>query len=182
MGQNKKLRHKSHQQKTIRVPSIIKLITAAEAYPDLAIKIHMGVDEFIRSPSIMSANHLSQQLCLIAGAMSHAANGAPILGRKDAHSIAINSAINAFQGVCDRHDRTGKVSVTKLESQTLIASAGQLDAVLNKVPAVCYDRADRELAEALAVEYVKTQEWRQRENYPTRAERRAEVAAVLDQP
>lgn len=111
--------------------------------------------------------------------MSHANNGAPILGRKDAHSIALNSAIKALEGVCERHDRTGKVGVTALEAQTLIAASGALDAVLCEVPAVCYDRADKELAGALALECAKKDEWRQRETYPSRDERRAEVIAAM---
>lgn len=179
MGQHKKARNKTYTAKPVRVPAIIPLATAADAHPELAMRLHTGIQWFIDNPTIESANNFSQQLCLVAGAMSHSIGGAPVLGRKDANSIAINSACHALQAICDRHDRTRVVSVMPLEAKTLIAATGRLDEVLHSVPAYCYDRADKELSEALAVEYAKTAEWKLREEYPTRAERLAEVRQAV---
>jgi hypothetical protein len=78
--------------------------------------------------------------------MSHANNGDPIKGKRDAASLAIQSAINAIDDVIQRYERTGGVAVTELEAQTLRAAAGKLDDALYSMPLLCYRRAEREVS------------------------------------
>lgn len=155
----KKRAHKPYKPRQIMIPSIIKTITAAEKYPELPLRLHAGIVAFTQEPTISSANALSKHLCLIAGALSHAAGGAPILGRTDPASIAIYSAIRAFECVVERHDATEIVAVSGNEAKTLIAASGALDDVLRTVPAACYDRAIKELDEVFDRRAIERQEW-----------------------
>lgn len=152
-------RSKKYTARTIMIPGIIPLVTASQKYPGLAIFLHGGLVAFINEPTVASANALSKQLCLIAGAMSHAAGGVPILGRTDTASIAIYSAIRAFECVVERHDATEIVAVSGSEAKTLIAASGALDDVLRTVPAACYDRAMKDLDVVFEQRAIERQTW-----------------------
>lgn len=154
-----KKRNKPYKARAIMIPSIIPLVTASQKYPDLAMFLHAGIVAFTQEPTVASANALSKQLCLIAGALSHAAGGVPILGRTDPASIAIYSAIRAFECVVERHDATEIVAVSSNEAKTLIAASGALDDVLRTVPAACYDRAMKELDVVFEQRAIERQAW-----------------------
>lgn len=159
MASNSKPRNKPYKARTVMIPALIPMISAAAKYPDLALKLHGGLVAFVNEPTVASANALSKQLCLIAGAMSHAAGGARILGRTDPASIAIYSAIRAFECVVERHDATEVVAVSTIEAKSLIAASGALDDVLRTVPAACYDRAIKELDEVFDRRAIERREW-----------------------
>jgi hypothetical protein len=152
-------RNKPYKVRTIMIPSIIPIVTASQKYPELALRLHAGLVAFTHEPTVASANALSKQLCLIAGAMSHAAGGMPILGRTDHASIAIYSAIRAFECVVERHDATEIVAVSGSEAKTLIVGSGVLDDVLRTVPAACYDRAIKELDVVFDARQRERMEW-----------------------
>jgi hypothetical protein len=134
-------RNKKYVQKVILVPRIIPMITAAEVYPDLALKFHFKLLAAIKEPAIATFNQLSKELCVIAGAMSYASNGSPILGKRDPASLAIMSAIRVMESIVDRHSATEKTAITQQEVKTLIAASGALDRVLCRVSRHSYDTA-----------------------------------------
>ena len=145
MSKQKKPRDKRHIPKVCLVPRIIPMITAAEVYPDLALKFHFKLEAAIKEPAIVTLNQLSKELCVIAGAMSYASNGAPILGKRDPASLAIMSAIRVMESIVDRHTATEKTVITQQEAKTLIAASGALDRVLCRVSRHSYDTAKNEV-------------------------------------
>jgi hypothetical protein len=145
MSKQKKLRNKKHIPKVILVPRIIPMITAAEVYPDLALKFHFKLLAAIKEPAIVTFNQLSKELCVIAGAMSYASSGAPILGKRDPASLAIMSAIRVMESIVDRHTATEKTVIAQQEAKTLIAASGALDGVLCRVSRHSYDTAKNEV-------------------------------------
>jgi hypothetical protein len=139
-------RHKKHKPIAVKIPAIIPLETAGDAMPLLAGRLHAGIITLIERPAVAHCNNLSRQLCIIAGGMSHANNGDPIKGKRDAASLAIQSAINAIDDVIQRHERTGGVAVLDTEALTLRAAAGKLDDALYSMPLLCYRLAEGEVA------------------------------------
>jgi len=144
-----KKRAKRH---TPRLPGIHPLLQAQmtrDAHPELAMQLYAALITLIERPSVEACNRISFRLACIAGGMSHAIKGQPILGRKDAGSLAIHSAIMAIEGIVDRHDRTGVVAVTDTEAKTLRAAAGKLDDALGRIPLPAYNCAVREVESVL---------------------------------
>lgn len=134
------------------MPGIIPLVSVAEYYPDVLLKMHTAIDSAIAGQDFKTCNWLSRQLCCIAGAMSHASGGKAIIGRTDSASVAILSALRVLETVGQRFDRTHAVGISALESKSLIATSVALDAVLHTLPARCYDIAAAELEAALGAE------------------------------
>lgn len=151
----KKPRTKTYRPRMALVPKIIPRVTAAQAYPDLALEFHLKLVAAIEEPAIVTINQLSKELCVIAGAMSYASHCQPLLGRKDAEALAIMSAIKVLESIVERHARTGKVFVSALEAKSLVAASSGIDSVLSKVSKNSYEIA------ALEVEgYIKTEKTR----------------------
>jgi hypothetical protein len=136
-----KKRNKKHVPKMVLIPKIIPCITAAQAYPDLALHFHLKLVAAINEPNIATINQMSHELCVIAGAMSYESNCKPLLGRKDLEALAIMSAIKVLESIVDRHDRTGKVFVSELEGKSLKAAANGIHSVLMRVSKVSYETA-----------------------------------------
>lgn len=139
-------RRKAYKPRTVKIPAIIPLETAGGAMPLLAGQLHAGIITLIERPTVAHCNNLSRQLCVIAGGMSYTNNGAPIEGRRDAASLAIQSAIKAIEDVIQRHERIGTVAVLETEAMTLRAAAGKLDDALHSMPLLCYRRSEEEVA------------------------------------
>lgn len=129
----------------IKIPKIIPFVSALDAYPELALELHLKLVAATNEPSIDTINQLSKELCIIAGAMSINNQGAPIKGQHDLYSIAIQTAINVIEAISNRHDRTGKVFVSELDKNSLIAAANGLDKVLAKVSKFSYELAALEV-------------------------------------
>jgi hypothetical protein len=146
---------KPRKQRTYRLASVPKLIDIGmtrDQHPMLAMQLHAALITMIDSPTIDTCNHMSEQLCKIAGGMSWANKGHPIIGKRDSHSIAIHSAILAIESIVDRHQKYDIVSVSKFEADTLRSAAGILDTALGNIPSSCYERASREIEELLGVD------------------------------
>lgn len=144
-----KKRNKSYRPKAARIPLFLLTAGVLNARPHLATSLYGQIIAFCVSPSYETSNNLTKQLAIIAGGMSHMDKGRPILGKRDAASIAICSAINCLESVAGRYDRTGKVAINEAEKQTLHAAAGRLDETLQVMPLSCYALAEREVSKAL---------------------------------
>lgn len=140
-----KKRNKAYRPKVRLIPKIIQIETVTDVYPELPTKLYAAIITFCERPSIESCNHLSHQLCCVAGGMSHAYKGAPILHKRDAASNAIRSAILCIEAIGERYERTGVVGVTEMDRKTLHAAAGRLDEALQAIPLTCWRRAEREV-------------------------------------
>ena len=146
-----KKRTKKYKQREVKIPSIIPFVSAAEAYPDLLLELHMKILAATSEPNMESINQLSKELCVIAGSISISNKGNPIRGNKDLSSLSIQSAISVIESISDRYERTGKVFMSELDRKSLIASANGLDKCLSKVSKFAYEIA------ALEVEgYIKS--------------------------
>jgi len=140
-----KKRNKRYVPRAAKIPGLLQVQMTSEAHPQLAMQLYASLITLIERPSVEACNRLSHQLCCIAGGLSYAINGKPILGRTDAASIAIRSAIAAIEGIINRAERTNAVHVTELEEKTLRAAAGKLDDALSSIPLPCYTKAVREV-------------------------------------
>lgn len=140
-----KKRTKRYIPRTATIPSILQVQMTKDAHPELALQLHLGCINLIEAPTVAACNKLSFELTCIAGGMSHANKGQPILGRTDAASIAIKSAIMTIEAIVDRHDRTGAVAVNDAEAKSLRAAAGKLDDALGRIPLPAYNRAVKEV-------------------------------------
>jgi len=138
-------RTKKYIPKMVLVPKLIPRITAAQAYPDLALYFHLKLVAAINEPAIATINQMSHELCVIAGAMSYESNGQPIQGRKDIEALAIMSAIKVLESIVERYERTGKVFVSELEGKSLVAAANGIASVLARVSKVIYEIALHEV-------------------------------------
>lgn len=143
------MRKKIYKPRAAKIPAIIKLESVGDSLAMLPFQLHAQIETLIEMPTAEHCNNVSKQLCIIAGAISHANRGAPILGKRDASSLAINSAIQAVDDVVQRHDRTGAVAVSELEAKTIRAAAGKLDDALYAIPLLCYRKAEREVSQWL---------------------------------
>ncbi|WP_194720806.1 hypothetical protein [Noviherbaspirillum malthae] len=140
-----KKRTKRYVPRIPQIPGLLQVQMTREARPDLALRLHLAVINLIEAPTVPACNQLSMQLTCIAGGMSHASKGQPILGRTDAASIAIKSAIMTIESIVDRHDRTGALVVKDEDAMSLRAAVGNLDAVLGQIPLPYYTRAVKEV-------------------------------------
>lgn len=140
-----KKRTKRYKPRLVSIPEILQVQMTADAHPGLALELHLGIINLIESPSVAACNKLSFSLCCIAGGMSHACQGKPILGRTDAASVAIKSAIMTIEAIVNRCERTGSIGVTDLEAKSLRVAAGTLDNALGRIPLPMYNRAVREV-------------------------------------
>jgi len=140
-----KKRNKRYVPKAAKIPGLLQVQMTSEAHPQLAMQLYAALIMLIDMPSVEACNRLSHQLCCIAGGMSYAINGKSILGRTDAASIAIRSAIAAIEGIINRAERAKAVHVTDFEAKTLRAAAGKLDDALSNIPLPCYTKAVREI-------------------------------------
>jgi hypothetical protein len=134
-------RTKKYTPKMVLVPKLIPRVTAAQAYPDMALHFHLKLVAAIQEPAIATINQMSHELAVIAGAMSYESNCRPLLGRKDMEALAIMSAIKVLESIVDRHTRTGKVFVSELEGKSLVAAANGIASVLERVSKVSYETA-----------------------------------------
>lgn len=140
-----KKRNKKYKPKIKSVPRIINFISVCDARPNLIGDFHLSVMAFTLCPSHATCNEISAHLCKIAGAMSIANNGAPLLEQKDEASKAINDAINVIELVGARYDKSEQVSISVTESTILRRCAGKLDAVLSRISACLYDYTEKEI-------------------------------------
>lgn len=139
-----KKRNKAYKPRALMIPALIPSVMVTDKYPYLATSLYAQIITFCERPGIESSNNLTRQLACIAGGMSHQIRGTAIRGRKDPASIAICSAIACIEGISNRYERIGVIDVTPTEAKTLKAAAGRLDAVLQGMPARCYELAERE--------------------------------------
>ena len=138
-------KHRTYKPRLVSVPRIINFVSVADARPDIKLLFHAAVMAFTVQPTVATCNQISAHLCKIAGAMSLANNGAPIQDQRDAGSLAICAAINLIEMIGDRYSRSEQVSITPVEAEILRRCAGKLDAVLSRIPATCYDKAETEV-------------------------------------
>ena len=148
-----KKRVKRYQPRMVSIPDILQVRMTADEHPGLALELHLAIVSMIGHPTIAACNQLSHRFSCIAGGMSHANKGAPILARMDAASVAIKSAIQTIEDIVDRHGRTGGITVTDLEAKTLRAAAGKLDDALGRIPLPAYRRAVAEVDAFVSVKY-----------------------------
>lgn len=140
-----KPRNKAYRPRAITMPAMLQVQMTREAHPGLALELHLSIINLIEAPTVAACNKLSFDLCCIAGGMSHANRGEPIMGKTDADSIAIQSAIRTIEAIVDRHDRVGDVIVSEFDALSLRAAAGKLDGALGRIPLPAYNRAVREV-------------------------------------
>ena len=138
-------KNKVYKPRLVSAPRILNFVSASDARPDLKLLFHAAVMAFTVQPTVATCNQISKHLCKISGAMSLANNGAPIEGKKDSGSIAICEAIKVIELIGERYDRSEEVTISPVEASILRRCAGKLDAVLSTVPAVCYDKAEKEV-------------------------------------
>lgn len=152
----KKTRTKKYAgPKPQKIPAIIPLESVADVHPIKAAQLHAALITLIARPNTEHCNNLTRQLCVIAGGLSHARGGKPIMQDRDASAIAVQSAILTIEAIIDRTERTGVLAVLEQEAKTLRTAAGRLDDALATIPINCYHRAEIEVEAREAIECAR---------------------------
>lgn len=136
-----KKRNKSYKPKKISIPALIPMASVLDVMPDMSFHLYRIFDRAIDEPTVETVDDLGGAIVSLAAALSAANKGAAIRHKTDAASLAIKSAIRAYEDIDSRADRTGVIAITETEALTLRNAAGRLEMALQNIPAVLWNRA-----------------------------------------
>lgn len=150
-----KKRNKKYRPKLVGIPAIIPMASVLDVMPDMSFHLFRIFDAALDEPTKTTIDDLGGALVSLASALSMASRGVALQDKTDAASLAIKSAIRAYEDIDRRADRTGVIAVSANEALTLRNAAGVLEWALKTIPAHVWNAAMLTAETSLKAEAAK---------------------------
>lgn len=124
-----------HQRAPLQAKANVPMTT--ESRDRLALELRMAGESLIAQPSIGAYNTLSKMLAAL--------NRAGLQGQ------LLDSGSNVMNGICDRFEQSGCITVELEEAELLRQALADIDAGLHRVPLQRFSRAVAEVEAFFAV-------------------------------